>query len=155
MANYPLINGLEHDNSSTEIDVDGTIYLGIKELTYSDSREPGIGRGSGTAKKLFRTRGEYDAEGSIVMWRTQGRELIAALAAKGTAEGLGWMEVSFNITITEVSPGVPTLTTKLLGCNLVSREGGTTQGTDPNELSWDLDIMDIDDGGVRPVGGPI
>ncbi len=155
MANYPLINGLEHDHSSVEIDIAGTIYLGVKELTYSDSREPGIGRGSGTAKKLFRTRGEYDAEGTLVMWRTQARELIAALQVIADADGLGWMEASCNITITERSPGATDLTTKLLGCNLISREGGSTQGTDPNEMSFDLDIMDIDDAGARPVGGPI
>lgn len=148
----PLINGQAPDWASVEINIGTTIYPGVKELTWSDSREPGIVRGSGSAKKIARTRGEYDAEGAMVMWTQQGRELIAALSVIGTPQGLGWMEVDFDVTVSVSMPGGTISTTKLIGCNLVSREGGGSQGTDPLEISFDLDIMDIDDGGSRPVG---
>ena len=138
-----------------EIDIDGTIYLGVKEMTFTQSREPGIIRGSGSAQKLARTRGEYDCEGSVVMWHTQAHELIAALAAKGAAEGLGWMEVSFNITFNVTSQGITSHTNKLFGCNLISDEGGGSQGTDPLERSFDLDIMYVEVDGVRAIGGPL
>jgi len=156
MATFPLINGLERDWSSVEISVSGgdtsTIYFGCKELTWSQSREPGVVRGAGSAKKLARTRGEYDAEGTMVMWSTQADELIAQLKLIGDADGLGWMEVSVDITISFTSPGVPFSVVKLEGVNLISDEGGGSQGTDPLERSFDLDILDIDDNGARAVG---
>lgn len=148
----PLINGHAPDHARAEIDIDGTIYQGVKELTWSDGREPGIVRGSGSAKKIARTRGEYDAEGTMVMWYEQAREVIAALGAAGAASRLGWMEVDCNITVSMSMPDGTISTTKLLGVNLISREGGGSQGTDPYEVSFDLDIMDIVDGSYRPVG---
>ena len=34
---YPLINGLYFDWSSVEINIDGDVVVGIKEITYSDT----------------------------------------------------------------------------------------------------------------------
>ena len=155
MADYPNTSGLEADWAAAEIDINGTIYLGVKEMTFTTTREPGVIRGSGSARKLARTRGELDVEGSLVMWHSQAHELIAALAAAGTADNLGWMEVSFDITFTVKSQGITTYTNKLLGCNIVSDEGGGSQGTDPLERSFDLDIMDVEVNGTRAVGGPL
>lgn len=155
MADYPNTSGLEADWAAAEIDINGTIYLGIKEMMFTTTREPGVIRGSGSARKLARTRGELNVEGTLVMWHSQAHELIAALAAAGVDSGLGYMEVSFDITFTVKSNGITTHTNKLLGCNIVSDEGGGSQGTDPLERSFDLDIMDVEVDGAKAVGGPL
>jgi hypothetical protein len=148
MADYPLINGIKYDWASAEVDLNGTVFLGIKELTWEESLEPGIGRGSGSAQKLFRTRGEHDSTGTLVMWTEDADELLTAL-------GDGYGEVPFDITTTYSNPGVPTNTTKLLGCRITNKTGGGAQGTDPLEVSFDLDIIQVDENGKRMVSNAL
>lgn len=144
MADYPLINGHKYDWSSVEVDLgEAGIFTGIKELTFSHSLEPGIVRGT-RAEKLARTRGEYDAEGSIVMWTQDYNEFIALL-------GNGYMEASFDVTMSYSTPNQPTVTVRLIGCRIVSAEGGGTQGTDPLEVSCSLNIMRVEENGVNPL----
>lgn len=147
MADYPLINGLKWDYSSLEIDVAGDIYVGIKEIAWTETLEPGIVRGT-SAQKLARTRGEHDAEGSMVMYYEDALELLNAL-------GDGYGEVSFDISVTYSGEGVPTKKAALLGCRITSKEITNSQGTDPSEMSFDLDIIQIEEDGLRMVANAL
>jgi hypothetical protein len=149
MATYPLINGFAYDYSSIEIDLgEAGIFTGIKEISYSQSVEPGIVRGT-SAQKLARTRGEHDAEGSIVFYTREFIEFITSLT--GGDENVGYMDQSFNITLTYSNPQVPLTTVRLIGVRIKSEEGGGSQGTDPLEVSCDLDIMRIETNGLSPL----
>lgn len=149
MADYPLINGHKYDFSSISIDLgsQGGIVVGIKEITFSHSLEPGIVRGT-RAEKLARTRGEYDAEGSIVFYAGEHEEFVAALSQNNS---VGYMEQSFDITLSYSTPNQPTMSVKLFGCRITSEEGGGSQGTDPLEVSCDLNIMRVQTNGANPI----
>jgi hypothetical protein len=55
---YPRINGLYFDWSSIEINIDGDVVVGVKEITYSDTTEPGEVRGP-APNLIGRTRAEH------------------------------------------------------------------------------------------------
>ena len=81
-----LINGKTFDFSSIEITIGALSYTNVTEITYSDSLEPGILRGT-SAKKKGRTRGEYNAEGSITVYKADLASILAELAALGEGSG--------------------------------------------------------------------
>ena len=146
MADYPLINGNKYDWSSVELDIgDAGIFTGVKEITFTHSLEPGVVRGT-RAEMIGRTRGEYTAEGSMVVYAEEYSEIITAL-------GDGYMEASFSITITYSDTNVPVQVNRLIGCRITNVEGGGSQGTDPLEVSLDLSIFRVETGGLNAVSG--
>ena len=152
MADYPLINGLKWDWSSAEISINAgaggsQTFIGIKELSWTESLEPGIVRGT-SAQKLARTRGEHDAEATMVMYTEDAMEFLSTL-------GDGYGEVSFDITCSWSGPGTPTKTARLEGARIVSKEGGGSQGTDPLEMSFDLDVLKVLEDGLSMVANSL
>ena len=146
MADYPLINGNKYDWSSVELDIgDAGIFTGVKEITFTHSLEPGVVRGT-RAEMIGRTRGEYTAEGSMVVYAEEYSEIITAL-------GDGYMEASFSITSTYSDTNVPVQVNRLIGCRITNVEGGGSQGTDPLEVSLDLSIFRVETGGLNAVSG--
>ena len=146
MADYPLINGNKYDWSSVEIDIgEAGIFTGVKEISFTHSLEPGVVRGT-RAEMIGRTRGEYTAEGSMVVYAEEYSEIITAL-------GDGYMEASFSITITYSDTNVPVQVNRLIGCRITNVEGGGSQGTDPLEVSLDLSIFRVETGGLNAVVG--
>ena len=143
-----LINGKVFDFSSIKISVNGPIFTNVQEISYSDSLEPGILRGT-SALKQGRTRGEYNAEGSISIYKGDAAVLKTALAALGLG---GFMEAEFDIIVTyaEVAAAVPVVDT-LRGCRITNADNSHSQGSDPLQETFDLDIMEISYGGVSAV----
>ena len=143
MATYPLVSGVAHDYSCIELDLGGVIYTGITEITYSQKLEPGAVMGT-SAQKLARTRGSHSAEGSMTMNLQDSEEFIAAL-------GEGFMETSFNITVT-FSDGVNSPHVhRLYGCRITSDDFSHAQGPDPTQNGFTLDIMRIERNGLSPL----
>jgi hypothetical protein len=145
---YPLINGVKYDWASVEITFgDAGIFIGTQELTYSDTNDKGIVRGTGV-EKLARTLGEYDAEGTVTMYEKDYLDFIASLTNNGET---GYFDTSFDITVMYSAPGGDgNNQVRLIGCQLKSSEGGGSQGTDPLMESYDLDIMHIERDGILP-----
>jgi len=145
---YPLINGVKFDWATIEITLGSAgIFIGITELTYSDSNDKGIVRGTGV-EKLARTKGEYDSEGSLTMYKKDFSDFIAALTNDGET---GYYDTPFDITVMYSAPGGDgTVTDRLIGCELKSTEGGGSQGTDPSAVTFDLDIMHLELDGILP-----
>jgi len=140
---YPLINGLYFDWSSVEINIDGDVVVGIKEITYSDTTEPGEVRG--TAPNLIgRTRGEYKVEGSFTMYKPQAQELIAKF-------GDGWMEKVFVINVSYADDGQDTITDVLTGCRIKKFEDSPKAGNEAAEVKFDLHLMYIKRNDLAPV----
>ena len=44
---------------------------------------------------------------------------------------------------------------RLLGCRITSKEGGGSQGTDPLEVSFDLDIIQVEEDGLVMVANAL
>jgi hypothetical protein len=146
----PLINGVRHSWSSVEIKIAGQIYVGVKEIKYSDKKDRAKIRGT-RRLPIARTMGEYDAEGSVTLYLEEAKELRAALAAAGEALGLGFMDVPFDITVSYSDPGVSTVTDTLEGCVIGGNEGGGAEGPDALTSPIPLDIMLIRWNGLAPV----
>lgn len=148
---YPLINGNRYDWSSAEINVAGRL-INVKEITYSQTLEPGIVRGN-RAQVVGRTRGPLDAEGNMVLYKLEFQELIAALQALGASTGAGFMEQSFDVVANYAEAGSPVITDTLRGCRLKKHEDTGSEGGEPLAVSCDLHIMMILPGGLPPIAG--
>ena len=149
---YPLINGHAYDHASAEIEVNGTIIIGIKEIGWSQSLEGAALRGT-HAQVLARTRGEYDAEANLVMYMREYSELIESLTGGDASVGYG--EQSFSIVVTFSEANQPIQVVRLLGCRIKGEESGTSQGTDPTEDSIDLTVLQIERNGKRMVSNAL
>jgi len=132
---YPNINGRAFDFSSIEIVADGQIFTGVSEISYSQTLEPGILRGTSSAK-LARTRGEYNAEGSLSMYLEEYQLLRAAL-------GAAFMERSFLITVAYTAIGATLQSDQLIGCRITAVEDSHSAGSDALVKAITLDIMEI------------
>lgn len=130
----PVINGLVYDHSSIEININGARYLVVSEITYKHSLKPGKQRGA-AAKVLGRTRGEYDAEGSIKMSKDDGVQLMKAL-------GAGYMTKPFPIVCNYSEAGQDIITDTLEACRITDVENSSS-GTDATETTFTLDIMNL------------
>lgn len=146
-----LINGHRYDFSSIEANFGPLSFTNFQALNYSDTLEPGIQRGQ-SSKKLGRTRGEYNATGSITLLKEDVPTLLAALAGLGQG---GYMEAVWDLTatysagLTDVTPVVDAL----IGIRITEIGDDHSIGSDVlvNEIS--LDIMEITRGGLSATAG--
>jgi len=149
-----LINGHRFDFSSIKLTVltpAPQFFTQVTAINYEYSRDIGILRGIGS-KKLGRTRGQFDASGSLTMYVEEWNRLKRALALSPLPLGGGFMEKSFNITVAyaEAPPAIGSLDT-LEGCTITRVGRGFSQGADALMVDLDFDIMDIVDGELRPM----
>ena len=147
MADYPRINGHVYSFASIEVSVGQTIFTGFTEITYTQTLEPGIFRGT-RSEKLARTRGEHNVEGSFSLVKDEYQELIAAL-------GEGYMEESLEFTVNYSELLQPTVTDVLTGVRITSEEDSHSQGTDALVVACDMDILFMTRNGVLPIVGQL
>ena len=155
-----LINGRRYDSSSVSIQITptgpangavgqvvgavagavgaGSLFQGISEISYSDKLEPGKHRAIGSPKILGMTRGQYDAEASMVMYKEDAQGLLEALAAFG-----GYGEVAFQIVVTYAETGAAPIVDTLEGCRITSVDDSVSAGSDPLTVSFELAPVNI------------
>ena len=78
MAEYPKINGQIYSFASVEVKVGTQVFTGFTDVSYTQTLEPGIFRGT-RPEKLARTIGEHNVEGSFTLVKVEYQELIEAL----------------------------------------------------------------------------
>ncbi len=147
MADYPKINGQIYSFASIEIKVGTQIFTGFTDLSYTQTLEPGIFRGT-RPEKLARTIGEHNVEGSFTLVKVEYQELIAAL-------GDGYMQTPFDITATYAETNSPITTDVLTACRITSEEDSHSQGTDALAVACDLDIIKMTRNGLLPIVGQL
>ncbi len=147
-----LINGHRYDFSSIELTLlPGKIFTNVQEITYSQTLEPGILRGT-SPHKLGRTRGQYDAEGSLTMYKEDWAEFIRLIRVDPQNVTQGFMEASFLVTIIYQELKSGAINTDILrGCRITSVENSHSEGTDALTVSADLDIMKVIENGNQAV----
>jgi len=142
---YPLINGDRYDFASIVFHINGDVVLGVKEISYKNSRERGEVRGT-HPQKLARTRGQYKSEASATLYRREFDELVQKL-------GEGYMEIVFPITVSYANDGQPLVTDTIVGCTITEDDHSNSSGTDPTEVKITFDPMYILVNGVAPIKG--
>lgn len=141
-----FINRKYHDYSALEARVNGKpILLGLESISYSHRLEPTKVRGT-RARPLGRTLGEYDAEGSITLYKRDADILRKEL-------GLGYMEKEFMLTVSyaHLDAGTPMEIDVLKGCRIMSEEDSHSQGTDALRTTFELSVMGIVKNGREPL----
>jgi hypothetical protein len=134
-AQPPRINGRFVDYSEITIFVDGKPKIGVKEISYKATREPGKVRGT-APNVLGRTRGDFDFEGSFSMYQEEAADFIATL-------GAGFMEKDFTVVVTYQPLGGKLVTDTLQGCCITEIDDSHSQGTDPLETKFTIHILGI------------
>jgi hypothetical protein len=144
-----IIKGHSYDYSSIEASINGTtVFTSFQEINYDWEASIGVLRGTGSAMKKARTRGEFDFTGSIILAKSDASELETILAALGMG---GFGEASFDLTVTYSEFGqVGVNKDVLVGCRLISGSNSHSRSPDPLVVSYDLDIMDILYNGKSP-----
>lgn len=140
---YPMINGFAYSWASVKIKIDGADAIMIKELSYKHKVDRAKVRGAGM-KPLGETRGEYEAEGSLTLTREGWDQLRNKL-------GNGYMEKRFGISSSYAEEGQPTVTDELSGVKISEVENKPKQGTDGLEVTLELSVMGILEGGLNPL----
>jgi len=131
----PLINGVRYDFSSIVFHINGDLIIGVKEISYKNTRDRGEVRGT-SLQKLGRTRGQYKAEASATIFRREFDDLVDRL-------GDGYMEVVFPITVSYADDGQPLVTDTIVGCTITEDEHSNSAGTDATEVKLTFDPMYI------------
>lgn len=143
VPSYPLVNGRRYSFASIEITANGKTYLGMKEVSYTDTCEPGEIRGTGQ-QLLGRTAGDYACEASMTPYREEADDLIESL-------GDGWMLKVFDVVVNYSEEGAPMKTDRIVGCRIKSSENNHSQGTDGLENPLELHPMYILRNGIAPI----
>ncbi len=147
---YPLLNGVAP--SWADLSVTIQLYSGpsiktadIAGLSWSDSVEVGTQRGTSGGRKLKRTTGQYDCEGSITFYNGEGYEAFeTALAAKDKRISL----VVFDVMVQHTPPNSTQIyTVKLVGCRMLGRGSDPAEGSDPDQIEVPLSVMLVERNG--------
>jgi hypothetical protein len=145
MPVFTQVNGKAYSHQSVEVSILGKARPFVKEVTYSDSLEPGEVRGT-SAQLLSRTRGEYKSEASITFYKGGAEEIREEL-------GDGFLETEIDIVVTRQELEMSTITDTIVKCRIKKTESGSQSGSDPNEEKWELHPMYILWNGWNPIVG--
>lgn len=120
------INGKVYDISSIEVSIGSIPYEGITEISYSDTMEPGVLRGT-SAYMRGRSRGMYEAEASFTIYKEDYEKIRSALVALGLG---GFMEAAFQITVAyrELTGGNIPIVDTIEGCRIKHNENSHSSG---------------------------
>lgn len=145
------INGKVYDFSSVEIVIDGIAYQNVTEINYSHGVEPGVLRGT-SAMMRGRSRGSYDTDGSLSMYKEDYANMIGVLAGKGLG---GYMMAEFLVMVAfrDIGAVVPCIDT-LHGCRIKRDEDSLSSGGDVIVVKVDLSVFEVVRNGLHAIDVP-
>lgn len=157
-VSYPVVNGIRFDFSSIQFRVNGKVFPGIKSLSFNHAMEPGLVRGT-AAQVIGRTRGQYNSEGSVELYREDADDFLTIIAPNsfvtGGQNGTGFMEVQFDVGVTYFEP-IQGLTPAaqmdiMKGCRIKKEDISNASGSDPSTIKYDFHIMYLIRNGRAPI----
>ncbi len=153
-APFPLVNGVECDFSSIKIRLAGSplILVGFKQVSYKHSLKPGKKRGA-FAQVTGMSRGQYDGEGSLTLYKPQAVDFVTQLAQQAAANGLGYMEYEWPATVNYSEAwmlGAP-YTDQILSARITDEEDSHEEGTEVLVTKFTLAIRGIIKNGNMPL----
>lgn len=135
MADKPTINGLDYDFATVDVKLNGAEYMRVKDFSFSDDMEPGLGWGT-SVEYVAETLGQYKANGSITLYLASAKIFRDAL-------GDGYGAVHFDIVANFAPPGAPIITIEAVGCRVKKDDNSGSAGSDPLAEKFDLHIRKI------------
>lgn len=155
MPGYPYVNGHAPDWSSVRIQFATNAIVepeDVIDISYDHELTPGKLRGR-RAQVLARTRGQYDATGSLTLALYAWRDvLLPAIVAAGG--GAGFMEVPFDVYVAiGEAPNVPTKTDVLRACRITKEGKSFSNNGDALAVKLDLSVQYVLPAGQKPVTG--
>jgi hypothetical protein len=135
MADQPTINGLDYDFATVEVKVNGSQYIRVKDFSYTDDLDPGLGYGT-SPEYVAETIGQYKASGSLTLYLEAAKIFRDSL-------GDGFGTVHFDIVANFAPPGKPVLTVEATGCRVKKVDDSFSAGSDPLAEKFDLHIRRI------------
>lgn len=148
---YPLLNGVRYDHSSLNIMLAGSsaFSLGIKSIDYSDGLEPGKVFGA-SAQKLAETRGQYDCEASLEMYRAEYDAFVRYLVNQN--QGIGLYEIRWDINVNYLPEGgLGMVTDNIVSVRIKKPQHTSAAGSEPLAVKLDLSPMYIIKNGILPI----
>lgn len=140
------INGRTYDHSDITVKFGGNAPVSLEVLAISYKYNRTVGKlFANTPKKIARTRGRQDPDGELRIPLHQRDVLLAAAAAVSPTGAFGDAEA--DITVTYGTDNQETITDVLEGVQILDVDGGSEEGEDPDEVTFPLDIMDLNLGG--------
>lgn len=152
---FPTINGLDYGYSSLAMQISGIPFFitGVKDVSYKDTLKPGKGRGTNAQVKR-RSRGQYDADGSLTFYKSAWGVFFAAFQAQAALLGLGYKELPFFMTAnySETNGFLPTGVTTDYIKEVRITEDSDTHSEDDGVLvhKCTLDIIQVNWNGKAP-----
>lgn len=151
---YPLINGVRYDYSAISFIANNTAIVGITEINYSQSLEPGDVYGT-LAQKIGSTRGQHKAEASFTILQLEYQNLINDLCNLNGTPGSGYMEARFDIQV-KYQDGIganqgPLIIDVIHMAKLKKVDNSRKVGSEANAVKIDLDISFITENGMNPL----
>jgi hypothetical protein len=131
----PTINGLDYDFATCELKLNGSEYIRVKDFSYTDDLEPGVGWGT-SPEAVAETIGQYKASGSLTLYLEAAKLFRDAL-------GDGYGTVHFDIVATFAPPGKPLMKVEAMGCRVKKVDDSFSAGSDPLAEKFDLYIRRI------------
>lgn len=140
MAEFPAINGYAYSWASIELVIARSgdsrrITRLISEVSYGESRDRGMGRGT-SGRKSLRTQGDSEYESSITFFKHEWDALVAEM-------GDGFMDEEFNLVVSYADKGRPVVTDTIERCLINAPSVDASEGPDPVTVECELDVMDI------------
>jgi hypothetical protein len=139
------VNGKYPQFASIDLNINGSRYVGIVSINYSDSNERSAQRGA-ARQVLGWTDGEYSAEADIEFLRPHFDELVEALGDR-------FYDEVFPITVTQGADFESLKTDELIRCKFKSRGSDNGKGTEGLTVKVGLDLDGIVWGGRLPYEG--
>lgn len=138
----PLINGNTYSHTSLTITISDVPYTlsGVKEISYKWKSDPGKVFGT-SIKKLARTAGNMECDGSITLFKEEADQVRRQLAA--ISNGIGYGYVGFNISVCMQEAALPFTEDQIVGARITGEEIQSSAGNEASTVKWDLDIMDL------------
>lgn len=120
--------------------------LDFADLKFDADNDIGEQRGPSGGRVIRRTTGSLKLSGSMTLYRTGDRVFLAALAEKAPKRsGLAQIGlVHFDILAQWTPPGETGIyEVTLQSCRVKKRGGSSSEGADPEKISYDLSIGEI------------
>ncbi len=150
MSDFPMVNGKSYDFSSIESSAPLVgIFREVSEINYSDNVEPGELR-AGLPWVIATSRGEYSAEGSLVMSKQAHVWLVQKVDDLST--GAGIYDYEFPFTVVYGRFGMPTIKDSLHVCRLIGADASNASGGDPSMVNVPMHVTAVYWNGRKPFG---
>ena len=152
---FASINGVDYGYSSVLMTVAGPTgpvpfpLTGMKDFSYKDNLKSGKARGTNAQVKR-RSRGTYDADGSITFYKSAWGIWLQQFSAQAALLGLGYKELVFQVVVSYDEREVGLQTDYVHDCR-IAEDSDTHSEDDPVlKHKCTLDILQINWNGVAP-----